>query len=143
MKKNTMLWIVQGVLAAMFLLAGGSKLVMSAEQMTAPGPVQLPVPFTRFIGVCEVLGAIGMILPGLTGIRPGLTPLAAAGLVIIMIGATVINIVNGMGAFAILTIVLGVMAAYVAYGRSAMLRAGQARALTAPSTLPGASNRRS
>src|SRR5690348_17829897 len=104
MKKNTMLWIVQGLLAVMFLLAGGSKVVMSAEQLTAPGPVQLPVPFIRFIGVCEVLGAIGMILPGLTGIRPGLTPLGAAGLVIIMIGATVINIINGMAAFAILTI---------------------------------------
>jgi hypothetical protein len=126
MKKNTRLWIVQGLLAAMFLLAGGSKVVMSAEQLTAPGPVQLPVLFIRFIGVCEVLGAIGMILPGLTGIRPGLTPLGAAGLVIIMIGATVINIINGMAAFAILTIVLGLMAAYVAYGRSAMVRAGQA-----------------
>ncbi len=143
MKKNTMLWIVQGLLAAMFLLAGGSKVVMSAEQLTAPGPVQLPVPFIRFIGVCEVLGAIGMILPGLTGIRPGLTPLGAAGLVIIMIGATVINIINGMAAFAILTIVLGLMAAYVAYGRSAMVRAGQAQTPTVPSTPADASNRRS
>ena len=143
MKKNTMLWIVQGLLAAMFLLAGGSKVVMSAEQLTAPGPVQLPVPFIRFIGVCEVLGAIGMILPGLTGIRPGLTPLGAAGLVIIMIGATVINIINGMAAFAILTIVLGLMAAYVAYGRSAMLRAGKAQTPRALSTPSGALNRRS
>ncbi len=73
----------------MFLLAGVPKLVMSAAQMaTAPGPIQLPVAFIRFIGVCEILGAIGMIVPGLTGIRPGLTPLAAGGLVIIMIGAT-------------------------------------------------------
>ncbi len=143
MKKNTMLWIVQGMLAAMFLLAGGSKVVMSAEQLTAPGPVQLPVLFIRFIGVCEVLGAIGMILPGLTGIRPGLTPLGAAGLVIIMIGATVINIIDGMAAFAILTIVLGLMAAYVAHGRSAMVRAGQAQTPTAPSTPADASNRRS
>jgi hypothetical protein len=117
MKKNTGLWIVQGLLAALFLLAGGSKLVMTAEQMASPGPIQLPVLFIRFIGVCETLGAIGMILPGLTGIRPGLTPLAAAGLVIIMIGATVVNIMNGMAAFAIPTVVLGLMAAYVVYGR--------------------------
>ena len=117
MKKNTGLWIVQGLLAALFLLAGGSKLVMSAEQMASPGPIQLPVLFVRFIGVCETLGAIGMILPGLTGIRPGLTPLAAAGLVIIMIGASVVNVMNNMATFAIPTVILGLMAAYVVYGR--------------------------
>jgi len=116
--RNIPLWIVQGLLAATFLFAGGAKLVMSAEQMTAPGPVQLPVLFIRFIGVCEVLGAIGMILPGLTGIRPGLTPLGAAGLVVIMIGATIINAINGMASVAIPTAILGFMAAYVAYGRA-------------------------
>src|SRR5881394_3765326 len=114
---NRVLWVVQGLLAAMFLLAGVPKLVMSAEQMAAPGPIQVPVLFVRFIGVCEILGAIGMILPGLTGIRPGLTPLGAAGLVIIMIGATVINLVDGPAPFAIVTGILGLMAAYVAYGR--------------------------
>jgi len=117
MKKNTALWVIQSVLALMFLFAGGSKLVMTAEQMASPGPIQLPVLFVRFIGVCETLGAIGMILPGLTGIRPGLTPLAAAGLVIIMIGATVINVMNGMAPFAIPTAVLGVLAAIVIWGR--------------------------
>jgi uncharacterized membrane protein YphA (DoxX/SURF4 family) len=117
MTRNTGLWIVQGLLAAMFLLAGVPKLLMSAAQMTAPGPIQVPVAFIRFIGVCETLGAIAMILPGLTRIRPGLTPLGAAGLVIIMIGAAVINIVNGMAAVAMPTAVLGLMAAYVAWGR--------------------------
>jgi hypothetical protein len=117
MKSNTALWIVQGLLAAMFLLAGAPKLVMSAAQMASPGPVQVPVLLVRFIGVCEMLGAIGLIAPGLTGIRPGLTPLASAGLVIIMVGASVINIMNGMAAFAIPTAVLGLMAAYVVYGR--------------------------
>ena len=118
MKRNTGLWIAQGVLAAMFLLAGAPKLIMSAAQMASPGPVQVPVAFVRFIGVCETLGAIGMIVPWLTGIRRGLTPLAAGGLVIIMIGATVINIMNGMALFAIPTAILGLLAAYVAYGRS-------------------------
>jgi len=116
-KMNIVLWIVQGVLAAMFLLAGVPKLVMSAEQMTAPGPIQLPVAFIRFIGVCEILGAIGMIVPGLTGIKPGLTPLAAAGLVIIMIGPTVVNIADGPAAFASVTAILGLLAAFVVYGR--------------------------
>jgi uncharacterized membrane protein YphA (DoxX/SURF4 family) len=111
------LWVVQGLLAAAFLLAGAPKLIMSAEQMASPGPIQVPVLLIRFIGVCEILGAIGMILPGLSGIKPGLTPLGAAGLVIIMIGATVINIVDGPAVAAILTVVLGVMATYVVYGR--------------------------
>jgi uncharacterized membrane protein YphA (DoxX/SURF4 family) len=115
--RNTALWTVQGVLAVMFLLAGVPKLVMSAEQMTAPGPIQLPVAFIRFIGVCEILGAIGMIVPGLTGIKPGLTPLGAAGLVVIMIGATVVNLVDGPRVAAIITVVLGSLAAFVVYGR--------------------------
>jgi len=117
MKANTKLWIAQGVLAVMFLLAGVPKLVMSAEQMQAAGPIQLPVAFIRFIGVCEILGAIGMIVPGLTGIKPGLTPLGAAGLVVIMIGATVVNIVDGPAPAAIITVVLGALAAFVVYGR--------------------------
>jgi uncharacterized membrane protein YphA (DoxX/SURF4 family) len=121
MKKNTWLWILQGVLAVMFLLAGGSKLVMSAEQMAAPGPIQLPVMFIRFIGVCELLGGIGMVVPWLSGIAPGLTPLAGAGLVVIMIGATVVNLVDGPQAFAAVTIVLGALAATVAWQRRGQL----------------------
>jgi uncharacterized membrane protein YphA (DoxX/SURF4 family) len=122
MKKNNVLWIAQGLLAIMFLFAGGSKLVMSAAQMAeqskAVGGLQPPVAFVRFIGVCEVLGAIGVVVPWLTGIRPGLTPLAAAGLVVIMIGATVVNLTTTIPAIAILTAILGLLAAYVAYGRS-------------------------
>jgi uncharacterized membrane protein len=117
MKRTTGLWIVQGLLAAAFLLAGVPKLVMSAAQLTAPGPIQVPVALVRFIGVCEILGAIGLILPGLTRIRTGLTPLSAGGLVIIMIGATVTNIVNGLAALAMTTAVLGLMAAFVVWGR--------------------------
>jgi hypothetical protein len=112
---NVALWIVQGLLAALFLFAGGAKLVMSADQMT--GPVALPVWFLRFIGVAEVLGALGLILPGLLRIRPGLTPLAAAGLVIIMIGATVIGLVGGMVVVALMNVVLALLATFVAYGR--------------------------
>jgi DoxX-like family len=112
---NVALWIVQGLLAALFLFAGGAKLVLPLEEMT--GPVALPGWFLRFIGVAEVLGALGLILPGLLRIRPGLTPLAAAGLVIIMIGAMVIGLVGGMVAVALLNVVVAFFAAFVAYGR--------------------------
>jgi len=112
---NVALWIVQGLLAALFLLAGGAKLVMSADQMA--GPVALPVWFLRFIGVAEVLGGLGLILPGLLRIRPGLTPLAAAGLVIIMIGATIVSLMIGPVALAAMPFVVGLLAAFVAYGR--------------------------
>ena len=109
------LWIVQGLLAALFLWAGGMKLVLPLEQLT--GPIPLPGLFMRFIGVVEVLGAIGLILPGLLRIRPGLTPLAAAGLVIIMIGATVIGLAGGPVVLVLIPLVVGFLAAFVAYGR--------------------------
>ena len=109
------LWIVQGLLAAVFLFTGGLKLVLPLEKMT--GPVPLPGLFIRFLGVAEILGALGLILPGLLRIRPGLTPLAASGLVIIMIGATVITLVGGDIALALIPLVVGLLAAFVAYGR--------------------------
>src|SRR5438309_6270191 len=109
------LWIVQGLLALLFLFAGGMKLVLPLEELTAQMP--LPGLFLRFIGVAEVLGAIGLILPGVLRIRPGLTPLAAAGLVIIMIGATVLTLAGGAVALALIPMVVGVLAAFVAYGR--------------------------
>lgn len=112
---NTALWIVQGLLAALFLFGGVMKLVLPLEQMQ--GPVPLPGLFLRFIGVVETLGAVGLILPGLLRIRPGLTPLAAAGLVIIMIGATAIGLKSGEGAMALIPLVVGLFAAFVAYGR--------------------------
>ena len=109
------LWIVQGVVAAVFLFAGGMKLVLPLEALK--GPVEVPGAFLRFIGVAEVLGAIGLILPSLLRIRPGLTPLAAAGLVIIMIGATVLTLATGEVAAALISAVVGLLAAFVAYGR--------------------------
>ncbi|MEK6711194.1 MAG: DoxX family protein [Nitrospinota bacterium] len=109
------LWIVQGMLALLFLWAGGIKLVLPLEKLA--GPVPLPGPFVRFIGVAEVLGAIGLILPGLLRIRPGLTPLAAAGLVIIMIGATALTLAAGDAGTALFSLVVGLLAAFVAYGR--------------------------
>ena len=109
------LWAVQGLLALLFLFAGGMKLILPLEQMT--GPVPIPGLLLRFIGVVEVLGALGLILPGLLGIRPGLTPLAAAGLVIVMIGATVITLAGDAAAPALIPLAVGLLAAFVAYGR--------------------------
>jgi len=109
------LWIVQGLLAAVFLMSGVMKFVMSVEEMTK----QMPMPgwFLHFIALAEILGGLGMILPGLLRIRTGLTPLAAAGLVVIMIGATVISFRIGGAAMAGIPFVVGLLAAFVAYGR--------------------------
>jgi len=112
---NLALWIVQVLLACLFLFGGVVKLIMPIEEMTKQVP--LPGLFLRFIAVCETLGALGLILPGLLRIRPGLTPLAAAGLVIIMLGATVISVTSGLGAMALFPLVTGLLAAFVAYGR--------------------------
>src|SRR5258706_9272257 len=115
MSKARTLWILQGLLAALFLFAGGTKLVLPIEEMTKQVP--LPGLFLRFIGVAEVLGAIGLILPGLLHIRPGLTPLAAAGLVIIMIGATVITLAKVSAVMALFPLVVGLLLSFVIYGR--------------------------
>jgi uncharacterized membrane protein YphA (DoxX/SURF4 family) len=109
------LWIVQALLALLFLFSGVSKLVMSIEEMTKD--IQMPGAFLRFIAVAEILGAIGLILPSLLRIRPGLTPLAAAGLVIIMVGATVVSVMIGGVVLALMPFVVGLLAAFVAYGR--------------------------
>ncbi len=119
MRTNTLLWIVQGLLAALFLFTGAFKLFAPLEMLK--GPVALPGPFLRFLGAAEVLGAIGLVLPWLTGIRRVLTPIAASGLVIIMIGATVLTAVwMGVGP-ALFPFVVGVLAASVAYGRGRTL----------------------
>ena len=114
---NIALWIAQGLLAAIFLFAGGMKLVMPIDEMMKQMPIPLPEWFVLFTGVVEVLGAIGVILPWLLRIRPGLTPLAAAGLVIVMIGATAYTLAAGQVASAPIPLVVGILAAFVAYGR--------------------------
>jgi uncharacterized membrane protein YphA (DoxX/SURF4 family) len=114
------LWIVQVLLALLFLFAGGMKLVISPDvlaSMGSPNQILLPGWFVRFIGVVEVLGALGLLLPGLLRIKPWLTPLAAAGLVVVMIGATALNVAADGVAAGVVPLVAGLLAAFVAYGR--------------------------
>lgn len=120
MRTNTFLWIVQGLLAALFLFAGGMKLVLPLEAMQQ-GPIVLPGFFLRFIGVAEVGGALGLVLPWALRIRPQLTPLAACGLVVIMIGATVLTAWGGQAAGALVPLMVGGLCSSVAYGRSLLL----------------------
>ena len=112
---NILLWIIQVLLALLFLFGGVVKLMMPVEEMVKQ--TGMPGLFLRFIGVCEVLGALGLILPGLLRTRPGLTPLAAVGLVIIMIGATILTLKTSSLAMALMPLVTGLLAAFVAYGR--------------------------
>lgn len=112
---GALLWTVQVVLALLFMFAGVMKLITPAEVMQAQSP-HLSVAFLRFIGVAEVLGAMGLVLPGLFRIRQGLTPLAAAGLVIIMIGGTVLTALDDLSMAAI-PLTVGLLTAFIGYGR--------------------------
>jgi len=114
-KSSVALWIMQALLALLFLFAGGMKLVVPLEVLAE----QIPLPglIVRFIGVVEVLGAIGLILPALLRIRPSLTTLAAAGLALEMIVATGFTLANFGVAQVVLPVVVGVVSAFVAYGR--------------------------
>jgi uncharacterized membrane protein YphA (DoxX/SURF4 family) len=114
-KMNVVLWILQGLLAALFMFAGVMKFIMPIEEMTKQ--IALPGWFLHFIGAAEILGAIGLILPGILRIRVELTPLAAAGLSIIMFGATWITLAGGQGAMAIIPLIVALLSAFVAYSR--------------------------
>jgi len=108
------LWFLQTVLALLFLFAGGLKLVVPVEALGMP--FLLPAVFVRFIGMCEVLGALGLILPGALRIRTHFTPLAALGLTTIMVGATMFTPPDQIQ-LAVVPVAVGLLAACVAYGR--------------------------
>jgi hypothetical protein len=117
---NILLWVIQILLALTFLFAGGTKLIIPFDKLVAMGPpnqVVMPEWFFKFIGVCEVLGALGLVLPGLLRTLRFLTPLAALGLTILMIGAVVITIIGPGFQLAVSPIVVGLLCAFVAYGR--------------------------
>lgn len=117
---NVVLWILQVLLALLFLFAGGTKLIMPLDvllQQGSPNQIMLPGWFIRFIGVCEVLGALGLILPGVFKTRQYLTPLAALGLAVIMVGAVVVTIMGDGVRMAIGPFVFLLLLLFVAYGR--------------------------
>lgn len=120
-KSNVPLWIIQVLVALVFLATGGMKLVLSSAALAAQSPV--PLPILRILGVLEVLGALGLVLPGLFKIRRGLTPIAAAGLFTVASGATGATLAMGQSMMAVLPAVLGVLAAIIAAGRRSWLAA--------------------
>ncbi|HET8934859.1 MAG TPA: DoxX family protein [Polyangiales bacterium] len=107
-------WVLQGLLGLQFLFAGAMKFVTPMEEMTKTMP--LPAAFLYFIGVCEVLGGLGLILPGALKIRRGLTPLAAIGLSIIMAGAVVICARLDV-AMASVPLIVGLLCGFVVWRR--------------------------
>ena len=121
---NILLWVIQIILALLFLFAGVTKLVLPIDVLTSmgsPNQVHLPGLFIRFIGVCETLGALGLVLPGVFRRRRELTPLAAAGLAVIMIGAVIVTVIGDGVMAAIPPLVVGLLCAFVAYGRSKLI----------------------
>ncbi|HEY2974833.1 MAG TPA: DoxX family protein [Pyrinomonadaceae bacterium] len=114
---NIVLWILQALLALLFIFAGAMKFVMPVEEMNRQAPVVLPGLFLHFIGACEILGGLGLILPSLLRIKPGLTPLAALGLAIITAGATVITLMGPLKGMVLMPFVTCLLCMFVAYGR--------------------------
>ena len=116
---NRALWTVQVLLALFFALASGAPKLLLPPETLPEMPIPLPRAFVLFIGVAEVAGALGLILPGLLKIKPGLTPLAAGGLVLITLGATgywlLAGDALGNAGFAF---GMALICAFVAYGRS-------------------------
>ena len=121
LRNNKILWTLQILLAALYLFAGGFKLFASPEQMVpspdAPVPSANMVAFLKMIGGFEVLGAAGLILPGLTGIKRHLTSVAAGCLAFIMLGAVVVSFAQIGVTAAIMPLVVGVLDLVVMFGR--------------------------
>ena len=119
---NSVLWIVQVLLGAAFIFAGVNKAFRyDYARANLPWVKDLPRGLTTFIGVAELLGGLGLLLPALTGIMPWLTPLAAAGLALIMLLAAGFHATRREWSAIAINMVLLVMAAFVAYGRSAIV----------------------
>ena len=114
------LWLVQLLLAAAFLLVGYTHAIapIAVAVARAPWVASLPVALVRLIGVAELAGALGLLLPAATRIRPKLTPLAAAGLATMMVLAIPFHLVRGEASEIVINLVLGSLAAFVAWGRT-------------------------
>jgi len=118
---NIALWCVQGILALAYLATGGMKVVQSREKLVATGNFDWMKDSSdlavKAIGVVEILGVLGLILPQLTGIARILTPIAAVGLVVVQIGALRLNLSNNDRRPLPVNVILLLLAAFVAVGR--------------------------
>ena len=117
---NLTLWIIAGLLAAVFAAAGSMKLFQPKEKIVASGikwPEDVSDTTVKLIGAVEVLGAVGLIAPAALHIAPVLVPLAAVGLVAVMIGAAVVHARRREAPMIAINVVLLIAAAAVAWGR--------------------------
>ncbi|EEP72335.1 hypothetical protein MCAG_02662 [Micromonospora sp. ATCC 39149] len=117
---NIVLWVVQGALAAVFLGAGLTKIAKPKEELVAPlgeWVRSFSAPGVKLLGLVEVLGAVGLVVPPLAGVAPVLSPVAAVGIVVIMVGAIVAHARESAGSKIAMNVVLGVLAAVVVWGR--------------------------
>jgi len=108
------LWIAQGLLATAFLAIGGMKLLPPADAQAA----QMPAILRLFIGSAEVIGALGLILPAATRIKHLLTPLAALGLLTVMVLATLFHISRGEYQALPVPLAFAALAGFIAWGRT-------------------------
>lgn len=115
--RNRLLWTAQILVGLLFVFAGSMKFIMPVEKMQQ-GPIVFPIAFMYFIGICEILGGLGLVLPGAVRIAGFLTPLAAGGLTIIMIGATTVSILGMSVAAGIFPAVVGIATTWIAYSRA-------------------------
>ena len=117
---NISLWIAQGLLAALFLMIGIMKTFQPIEQLATslPWVSEYPSIFVRFIGISELLGTVGLILPSLLRIQPKLTVYAAIGIAIIMLFALIFHISRGENSAIGMNTAIGLIALFVAWGRT-------------------------
>ncbi len=118
---NTILWAAQALLAVLFLIHGVLYLAPPASFRALMEEMPIPRGLLVFIGLAEVAAAVGLIVPGLTGIAPVLVPLAAAGLVLVMIGAVGLHARRAEVPQTVVTLVLGALAVFVVVGRAFVL----------------------
>src|SRR5688572_32519478 len=124
---NIVLWILQ-VLLALAFFAHGVLFLFPPPEIAAMMNASLPRWFQLFLGVAEILAAVGLILPGLTRILPWLVTWAAVGIMIVMVSATIYHVVRGEIGSAATTLLLLAMAAFVAYMRHRVMPIGVRRA---------------
>lgn len=133
---NIALWVLQVLLAIVFF-AHGLMMVVPPAEVAAQLNASLPRWFQLSLGVAEVLAAVGLVLPGLTRILPWLVSWAAGGIIIVMVSATGYHVLRGEVSSAVITFILLVMAAFVAYMRYRVLPIGARRAAPGFFDAPG------